>query len=249
MDKDVYIKVYASDGTFKGLITQFAFNSITVSINSGVGELTLNIPKPFDNFGEGGLITHNNHVEVWIYDKEALSGRKIYSGYIAEYSPSIAEQETVEVRVLGYAAKLSLDIERSGTTIDFTYSATDPSAMIKDVIDKYKVINPSSRLDYGSGTTTIQNTGKSKGISLNSETFFGAIDAISKLGDYNWYWYVDVDNLVYFKPISTSADHMFVFGNDIQSLKLTKSIVQMRNGLLFWNGRLAGDPEYVSKLY
>ena len=64
-----------------------------------------------------------------------------------------------------------------------------------------------------------------------------------------WYWYVDADNVFYFREYATTPTHLFTFGKDISSLEITRSADNIKNEFIFWNGLMADDTNFISNRY
>lgn len=251
MSKKVFIKIYDNNGNFKGLYDQFTFSSFTASINSGLGELNFTIPAKFDDFGEGNTLNYNYRVQIYIADKEAPNGVKIYDGYIVEYTSHAGQTEDVTIRAFGSIAKLSQDVLVDTSTgqnvIKLVYSNADPGFVMRQVLDKYRIVNPSSLINYT--TSTIIGAGVGVNIQFDGITYQDAIDRLKNCADPSFYYYLDVDNLLYFQQIPTLPTHLFMFRRNIADIEIVKSIVNMKNTLIFWNGRQKEDPLYISKGY
>lgn len=249
MVKEVYYKFYNSAGTFLGFVTDYELGTFDMNINGGLSDFAISLPRQFDNFSKDTLIAHGNEVQIWVSDNDAPSGVQIYSGKIEEYSPEVDTDEKLGIRVIGYASLLAQDILKNSTTIKIAYSAQDPSAIMKDIIDKFRSANSGTKLNYGSGTTTISNTGKSVGTTFFTASYADALDLVRQLANYDWYYFFDTDNLLYFRQIASTPTHYFTIGKDLESIRVNSSTLQMINGLIFWNGLQKEDPEYISKYY
>lgn len=225
--------------TYIGFYTDFIVSSFTLNLVTGPGEMTLQIPKKFDDFSEGTLVAFNNRIEVWAYDKEATAGVLIYQGFIIEYSGSVGSEEDVTVKVAGYATKLKLDVSTDSSFNEKYTLNQELGAMIKTQIDRFRFSQPGTSINYT--VSSIANTGKTRTVNFSSKSYLDALIAIQEVGDSNYFLYLDVDNIMYFQTIPTSATHKFMFGKDIRSITFSKSIAQMRNVLNFWNGVPTGS--------
>ncbi len=234
--------------TYKGFFYDFGISNFSTSLNGGLGNLTLTVPRKFDNFGEGSVIDFNNEVRVFVYDQEANQGVQIYTGYIIGYSAEARGSETVAVDVAGYISRFERDVYRDNSgNYKKSYSSTEIGAVMRDIIDRYRQYNSGTSINYSS--TSIANTSKNRGITFNNNTYLDALKYTFELTDVNWYWYIDTDNLVYLQQIPTTPTHLFMFGKDIIDIKFDKSISQTTNGMLFWNGLASSDANYIAKSY
>jgi len=248
MIKEVYIKSYTSDGTYKGTFSDFQWAGFSKSINSGVGQVQITVPRKFDDYNSDGAIAPNNKIEIYVADGDAPSGTLIYSGYIAEINTAAAAEEGVRLKVFGYFSKLALDIVKDGTQIGVKYrqaSYADISDIFEDLIDKYKTANASTPIDYTG--SSISSGGKQVSIDFSTSTYTDAFSELRRLADSDYYYYLDATNTFNFSQFSSTADHLFVFERDISSIKISQSLVDMRNGIIFWNGLQEEDPDFIAK--
>jgi hypothetical protein len=248
MKKQVFIKTYTSAGVYQGLFYNFNFSSFDYSLNGGLSNLTVVVPRQFDSYNYDGALTLGNELKIYIADNEAPSGVQIYSGQIQSVTPSVSNTEDVVITCAGYIYQLQTDILENAQKVYFKYTSTDPSAILKDVIDKFRAVRSDAKINYGSGTTTIQNTAKSVNLEFYLNTPLEAIQRAASLGNYNWNFRIGVDNLLYFGAIPTSATHLFIMGKDIESLSIDRNIQETKNGILVTNGLSVNDPEYLFKV-
>lgn len=173
------VKVYSQNGTFidvwrdaplLGLdgntqAPKFAVNTVT-------GQATINLPRPFDNFDEGGDsrgrggVTAGNVVQVWVFDNATLTaGRMVFQGYIDGYIPQIGTDgsEYVQVLISPFDTVLG-DVKFIGTQ---NFGVAGSSTTYVDTVQMFNwpfgqviaavmpgVISPPSSI-YGGITTTI----------------------------------------------------------------------------------------------
>lgn len=243
--KDFIYRVYTSLGAYVKTWTKEVLSepSFQMNINNGPGEFNIILSRPFDDFGEGVDVTLNNKVEVWVVDKEAVSGRLLYTGYISGYKPIVNEvDEHLEITLLPYSAEFQRMILRdaSGNTT-LTYNSYDPANILKDVINKYRSIL-GGKISYTS--TSIQATNQIVSYSFNTNTIKECLDKIIELCPVGWYWRVDPDNVIYLQPYNVLADHAFALGLEIEKLSTFRRIEDIVNRVLFVGG---GNPALFRK--
>lgn len=231
--------------TYKTTWSQEVLNDphFRMNINSSAGELTIELSRPFDNFGEDDDVKLNNRVDCYVIDKEAPDGVLLYSGYISGYKPIIQKaKEYLQVTVFSYAAEFSRMILRdsSGNTT-LTYNSYDPAAILRDVIDKYRSILGGT---IGYTASSIQNTNTTVSYTFNDNTLKEVIDKIVELCPVGWYWRVDPDNTIYLKPKNVLSDHIFTLGLEVENLETFRRIEDLVNRVLFTGG---GDPALFRK--
>lgn len=234
-DEGTYIETWT-----KEVLSEPTFRS---TINGGSGQLMIELGRPFDDFGEDFDVKLNNRVECWVVDRDAPNGLLLYTGYISAYRPIVrGVTEKVEITVLGYIAEFQRIILRdsSGNTT-LAYNSYDPAAILRDVIDKLRVLGCS--IMYTS--TSIQNTNTSVTYEFNTNTGKEALDKIVELCPEGWYWRVDSDGIIYLRNKNIEADHIFSLGLQVEELETLRRIEDVTNRVFFVG---AGDPA-LFKLY
>lgn len=104
-------------------------------------------------------------------------------------------------------------------------------------IDEDKV-----RVNYTA--TSITASGDSVSYTFGLKTYLQAIKKNWELAyspGETWYWFLDENNTLNFKKASSSADHTFTFGKDIIGVRTRKSIEELTNRVIFWNGETGGS--------
>lgn len=236
----IYTTAYA------GFFNNFGVSSYSKSIYSGNGELTLTVPRKFDDFDEGNTIGHGNRVDVYVFDKNDNSGTKIYTGTIEEYTSAVSSNEDVSVRCLGIVNRLALDTYTDSKALTKSYSSQDPALVVRDIIDQYQFSN-GENITYT--TSTIPTTSDTVSLELSSTTYLEALNLVTRTAGADYYWLLNNDNQIVFKKFSTTPTHYFMFGRDIAYLEAQNSIVDLRNSLLAWNRLPSSDSDYISKRY
>lgn len=259
--KRYYYKIFTQSGayikTWSGdVITDPEFRTV---LNGGAGELKVKLARRYDNFGEGSDVKLMNRVELWEMDADnILNNRsnplwdssmwdydswdnptrsyvKIFSGYISAYSP-IVDDETqyIEVTLLGFATEASYKIVKnlSGAT-QFTFTAQDPSTMLRTVIDYYRADGGSNISYTGS---SIGNTGTTATYTFNEMTLQECINKIIEMTPSGWYWFIDANGVVNLKQISSTADHSIIIGRDISYLESNRRAENIVNSVFIIGG-------------
>lgn len=237
--KHYYYKVY--DGsTYKTTWSEEVISEPTFrsTINAGGSDFSVTLARPFDDFGEDDDVKLNNRVDVYVVDRDAPNGLLIYSGYISGYTPMVSDStEQVQVTLFPYSQQLARMVLRDGsgnTTLE--YLSTDPSNILKDVIDKYRTILGGS-ITYTN--TSIAMTNTTVTYTFNTNTIKECIDKVIELCPVGWYWYVDPNNVLYLQPRNLFATHAFALGLEVKSLQTFRRIEDLVNRVLFTG---AGSP-------
>lgn len=222
--------------TFAGYFPVYEFSSFSSTINSGLSDATLKLPKKFDNYGKGVEVDYNNELQVFVFDKENPEGKKIYTGYMLGDTATVSDLESVEIKVAGYISKLTRDyVKNASNQFKFTYTSAEHGQQIKNILNDYRRNNPGVDLTYTS--TSIVNTGlPARTLAVSTTQYLDAINAVAKMAGANFYYFIDADNIFNFKQISTTPDHYFTFEKDIAEIKIERSIANTFNELLFASG-------------
>jgi hypothetical protein len=250
--KRLTVKVYDKAGTtFKGTYGQLSTYSFSSTINGGVGELNLQLPRTFDEYNSDNTVNLLDEVQIWVQDKDTVgtSGVRIYSGYISRISTGYSEgRDFVQVSCLGYVSRLARSLDWNGTTLQVARNSQDPADMVMDIIDKYQINNDNSRITYTAGTSVV-DCGFTVTYQSDSKSCLESIEKVRELAGSNYYWNVDANNLLSFKAFSTTADHTFTIGREISSFRKEVNIDDLVNTVLFWNGLQEDDTNFISKRY
>jgi PKD repeat protein len=158
-------------------------------------------------------------------------GVRVFSGFILDYtSRYAADREEVVVTLASNGWELSNEPIRSGATTTLTYSASPIETQVKSILDT----NP-GKLSYSA--ISIANTGINVDGKFQLNTKLEGIESLFTQTTTGWYWYANpADNLLYLKPASVLADHIFILGKHIESLDLKRSIEGLVNDFYFVGG-------------
>lgn len=124
-------------------------------------------------------------------------------------------------------------------TTTATYTSKDPSTeMLAPIIDDYNLRGGLITYD----TEDIEATGLSLTYTFNTNTVLEAINKARELSPEDFYFYVDLGTRkLNFKQFSSSeVDFVLVKGRHINNIKLSLSIENVKNHLLFSGGETAG---------
>ena len=233
MSKTITIKIFNPAGEFIGVWENAVFKSFTKKLNSGMGDCTIVLGKEFE--WEDSTLRENNEVQIYVSDKDTTTlvngERKIYSGYITDYVPIIdGGKENITVNVLGYHTKLSQDIYKNGKTVVIQKTAEDVGIIAKNIIDRYQAENANAKLYYTD--YSVINTRTTATYEFIQNYYLDAINTTLGMSPADYFWYVDENNLFYFRDRPSTATHEFIFGKDFKSIKINHSMGKIYNALL-----------------
>jgi hypothetical protein len=126
----------------------------------------------------------------------------------------------------------------SANTTTKTYTNSDPSTTLADIMDYY-ISSGGSIAKPAAGYTATGVIPASTIFKVNS--ILEAVQKIDALAPYDWYWYVDTAaNILYFKETATTAAHRMIKGRHIELLKLQMTKEQIINVVYFTGAQTAG---------
>jgi len=247
-EKKYSVKIYDRAGTtFKGNYDPIGGYSFTKNINAGVGELSVTLPRKFDDYGLGDDVNLLDEIQIWVQDRDT-SGRKIYSGYVSGITSFIdGDNQGIQLDVLGYVSRLGMTLDWDGTNISTVRNSKTPGEIAKDVIDNYRGRVSEERINYGSATVDVAGTDIS--YTSNAKSCLETVERARQMAGATWYWYVDAENVFYFDEYPTTPTHLFVFGKDVSSVEINRNVDSLKNEFIFWNGLMADDDNFLSTRY
>lgn len=108
-------------GELGNVINKFQYSN---EINTGGGAIKVELlANPNDNHSNS-LYSIDNHIEVWIKDRQAPNGMRIFQGYISSVDFDY-DNEKVILNIGGYGEKLEKYIILTADTVDQSVTATD----------------------------------------------------------------------------------------------------------------------------
>ena len=258
MSKQIIIKSFNSSGTYIGNINDATFDNFSKNINGGLSELIIKLTRTIDNFNSADDVTIGNKIEIWITDKDTgNTAIKIYSGFVEQQNPIIdGSEHHVEIVCYSMVAKLKSDILKEAAqttlytkaTVGLTITSTDIAAaeiadITKAIVDKYNAVTTAFNLFYNiNGVSTIQTTGNNMKFVFEAVTYFEAIEKCRQTAPQNWYWILNASDQIEFKPISGSADHIFVLNKNIKNIRVSNAADGVKNILLLWCANGGANP-------
>lgn len=249
--KQIYASVSDQSGNFLATWPSFTLDSISKSINGGLGEAVIQLPVPFSY--TGAELLKGNDVEIRVADVDtdaALGGpghKLIYKGYISLIERTIdSGVNNVTVHLLGYATRLALDILKNSnqttlysyasglTTTIGSFAACDVGLLARSVMDRYiaETVNPK----MGYQTTDVPLTSTTVEYAFEQRTYKDALDQCKQMAPAGTFYYIGEDGMLKFGQKAATPKHMFTFGRHFNKVKLSDSLENLRNFFLLWNG-------------
>lgn len=229
-------KVYDATGaTFKttiGADSILSLPRISREVSKPSSDVTLSIAMPWDDFGYGTTIREFFLVKLYAINDAHPSGILVFQGFITEINGKLSRDTNhVELRIFPLESILNNAFWKSGGTQSLadhtiTYSAADVDTIFSNAITNINTL-------YGSYfTTDLGNPGASITVNFVEQTHQQALDKAIRFLNDTWYWRVKPDGTMQLKQFDDSSPtHRFVLGMDVDSLEVTKSIMDMKNGI------------------
>lgn len=167
------------------------------------------------------------------------NGRRVYSGYIADYELVYGQQTGVNVKLVPHATEMSHYIFKDGLNTTVSYLNYDPVQMARDAMENYTAQGGS--ISWSEATMPL--SGESVDYDFKLQTTRESVDKTIDLLPTGWYHYAHPgENLQYLLSKGEEADHIFYYEKHLSDLKLRKSITQLVNKAYFVGGEVAGSP-------
>lgn len=126
-----------------------------------------------------------------------------------------------------------------------TVTSFEPSALLKTIVNNYNS-------EGGVVTYTVDSI-DTTGITIDTYTFqvntvAEALDILLGLSPQGFYYYIDPGtNILYFKRVGTTADHVLTFKREINNLDLSASIENVKNKIFFTGGLSGATNLFLQK--
>lgn len=118
------------------------------------------------------------------------------------------------------------------------YASTDPSAILRSIIDNYRA--QGGAISYTAAS--IDNTNTSVTYQFNTNTVLEGVNKCLELAPVGWYWYIDqANNVLHFHKRASTATHKMVLGKHIRNLSVDKRIQELVNIVYFVGGLVSGS--------
>lgn len=199
-------------------------------INGGMGECTLDLAAPFDDFGEGDEIDHQYILEIKCFDSAHPQGRVLFFGAIQEYAPYIrGAMQGVLIKAIGVGSNLSYDAHMASSRASYTvaYAGVDPEDAFKDIIDEHNAYVNNPLLNYQPGST--QAVGVMVDLTFTDKMWHDCIEETKDACPPGWWWHVGADRIAKLLPKPTTPTHLFIIGKHIEEGMFTKSVKTLKN--------------------
>lgn len=193
----------------------------------GCGSFSFDLPRQFCN---EKFISGDFNIKIKRRNPSTDAYDLWYQGLVEEKIPTIkASNELISVRGHGYQAQLSRIYLN-----DVTYSATELSAIVSDIINTY--VAPNTDITAG----TISSTGFTATLTFNTD----ALSAIQTCADIagTREWGVDRNRQFNFQPRSSTVGYNYPLGGKVLSFSSDDSFKDIINRIIIQGGDVGGVP-------
>lgn len=230
--KNFLIKIYDSTGTTlqKTLTKIKNVPTWTEKLDNIPSDTNITLNEKFDVIPS--YVDLLNVVKIYEISLDNPSGVLVYTGYISEIRPKLnTGGSEIELGIRHIGDLLScfyFDDSGTGYTGDWTitYSvATEIKTIVEDIVDHFRE-EYGTLVDYSDSidTTSIQIS-----YQYNQLKHIDAIIETVAFTDQAWHWYIDQAGIVHLHESSTTADHTFTIGKDVEVLELCKTVEKIEN--------------------
>lgn len=230
-------KVYDKTGaTLKKVIDSemmIELPRISREASKATSDITLTLALPWDDFGYGTEIAEFFLVKLYAINEAHPSGYLVYQGFITEISGMLSRDTShIELRLFPLESILGNAFWKSGSgqsLADYTvaYGGADIDQILSEAVTNVNTLYGTSYL-----TSDLGNPGLSIAVDFVEQTHLQAIERAAKFLDATWYWRVKPDGTLQLRQYAdATADHRLILGTHIESLDVTRTLLDMRNGV------------------
>ena len=128
---------------------------------------------------------------------------------------------------------LVFEVVTASDTVGKQFNSTDPSNMVRSLIDDFQALGGNTSYDTGS----ITSSGTTVSYSFKTDTYLDGLQKAIELAPSRWWWYVDpASNIIYMQPLSSEPDHVIILGKHLDDLSIEYSLENMANRVYFSGG-------------
>lgn len=248
-----------------GRIANRLVDTSNVQITDNNGQTIATILESPNQIGDGSSVQYNYRVKIWVFYGRATTiqtstyvdildssfnpltatlgapnGIVIFDGFISDIAARYGSTETTVVTLSSFGHDLDNYVVKSGSNTTVAFNSYDPSDIIRDGIDAFKLAS-GSPLNYEDNSVEMTGTVVSYTFKLN--TYLELLKKALELAPSDWFYYVDLGtNLIHFKGRPATPDHVFNLGREIQSLELRGNIENVINEVYFTGAESSDVP-------
>jgi len=233
--------------TFRRTLDTSLFLSVPTivrEVGKPVGDLVFDIAEAWDDFGYGQSdgISLFDLVEVYAKNDANPGGLLVYRGHVEEINGVFdASNNHATIRLFPIDALFGRPLWKASGSYVVTYTSADVDTIFSDAIDDINTI-------YGATffTKNLANPVLSINVVFTRETHLAALQQAAAFLPSTWYWRVRPSGQVDVQQFNDSAqDHTLVVGKHVDTIRVVKSALNMKNKLVVSWGPTPTDSEYT----
>lgn len=225
IQKEYMIKLYDQHLNFvKVCPVSIVTNDISFSesINTGQGELTLNLNLPIDT----NYFENVKYIKVFVNDSQGLEDHLIYSGYLSKYVRIYSNnRENIQAHFLSLFSLFNEIYYKQGGETTFR-KKWDPAEILKDIVNQVKEAYPNL---FSYTSESIVNYGQSVELEIKDKKCGDLIAEI--VSGTNYRFFVWSDGIIQYKPKPSEISHYFTYERDVKALTIPIDFEQVVNAV------------------
>lgn len=225
IQKEYMIKLYDQHLNFvKVCPVSIVTNDISFSesINTGQGELTLNLNLPIDT----NYFENVKYIKVFVNDSQGLEDHLIYSGYLSKYVRIYSNnRENIQAHFLSLFSLFNEIYYKQGGETTFR-KKWDPAEILKDIVNQVKEAYPNL---FSYTAESIVNYGQSVELEIKDKKCGDLVAEI--VSGTNYRFFVWSDGIIQYKPKPSEISHYFTYERDVKALTIPIDFEQVVNAV------------------
>lgn len=225
IQKEYMIKLYDQHLNFvKVCPVSIVTNDISFSesINSGQGELTLNLNLPIDT----NYFENVKYIKVFVNDSQGLEDHLIYSGYLSKYVRIYSNnRENIQAHFLSLFSLFNEIYYKQGGETTFR-KKWDPAEILREIVDQVKEAYPNL---FSYTAESIVNYGQSVELEIKDKKCGDLVAEI--VSGTNYRFFVWADGIIQYKPKPSQISHYFTYERDVKALTIPTDFEQVVNAV------------------
>jgi len=253
IQKEYMIKLYDQHLNFvKVCPVSIVTNDISFSesINTGQGELTLNLNLPIDT----NYFENVKYIKVFVNDSQGLEDHLIYSGYLSKYVRIYSNnRENIQAHFLSLFSLFNEIYYKQGGETTFR-KKWDPAEILKDIVNQVKEAYPNL---FSYTAESIVNYGQSVELEIKDKKCGDLVAEI--VSGTNYRFFVWADGIIQYKPKPSEISHYFTYERDVKALTIPIDFEQVVNAVRVqywyigwphsWITKFAENAESIQKFW
>lgn len=225
IQKEYMIKLYDQHLNFvKVCPVSIVTNDISFSesINSGQGELTLNLNLPIDT----NYFENVKYIKVFVNDSQGLEDHLIYSGYLSKYVRIYSNnRENIQAHFLSLFSLFNEIYYKQGGETTFR-KKWDPAEILREIVDQVKEAYPNL---FSYTAESIVNYGQSVELEIKDKKCGDLVAEI--VSGTNYRFFVWANGIIQYKPKPSQISHYFTYERDVKALTIPTDFEQVVNAV------------------